>query len=758
MINAVVFGIVLSQQNALENSLMRSPGTVEFWRSILKEVSQEQKAGAEFLIINMPEADLKSFSKSMFTQNLALAYQARNATAWAKAIPQDVFFNDVLPYSAATEPRNSMRQEFFTKYLPLVKNAKTSGEAALLINAKLFPDYKVTYNTRRLRTDQNSRETIGQGMATCTGLSIMLVEACRAVGVPARVAGIHSWPGRGGNHTWVEVWDNGKWHYVGAAEPDDKGLNHAWFGGDAAKAIESIPENAVYAISYKPTGDYFPLAWDPGTKINAVNVTKSYKTAEVASGPRIMVEVKDNGTRVQVPVTVLDSETGEVVLEGTSFGPTADMNFHLNQQVRKGQKLLISVKAQSETFNQMVEVGDDFVAKFDLKNPSHLSEEQLDSILWRMFAAQKETVSAATRLLQHVEVTDAAKNSAWQNYLKSPQHESLQGDFEGNVVKTATRTAPYKWRQVGTKPKDGWGLVIAMHGGGGVAKQFNDEQWEGMFRSYYKDHPEVGGYIYLALRAPNDEWNGFYDDEISPMVEQLIKQFTLYGDVNPDRVVATGASHGGYGAFVIAPKIPFRFHAANASASAPTPGETRGINLMNTYFSWTIGEQDTAYGRADRCKEFDQQVATWKAAHGHFRGGMIWLPGVGHSVPDRDIVKDLFEKGGRDLRAKHLIWEMSDTKIKRFFWLEAMNPTENATIDATQKTPGNFEITTKGYSGTLALWLDESQLAGSEVNVILNGTEQKVPVSPNMLTYVQGLSATADPGLSGSVRVVLEIK
>ena len=77
-------------------------------------------------------------------------------------------------------------------------------------------------------------------MATCTGLSIMLVEACRAVGVPARMAGIASWPGRGGNHTWVEVWDDG-WHFVGAAEPDAKGLDHAWFVGDAAKAIKGSP-------------------------------------------------------------------------------------------------------------------------------------------------------------------------------------------------------------------------------------------------------------------------------------------------------------------------------------------------------------------------------------------------------------------------------------------------------------------------------------------------------------------------------------
>ena len=64
--------------------------------------------------------------------------------------------------------------------------------------------------------------------------SIMLVEACRSVGVPARLAGIASWPGRGGNHTWVEFWDNG-WHFVGAAEPDDQGLDHAWFVGDAAR-------------------------------------------------------------------------------------------------------------------------------------------------------------------------------------------------------------------------------------------------------------------------------------------------------------------------------------------------------------------------------------------------------------------------------------------------------------------------------------------------------------------------------------------
>ena len=33
---------------------------------------------------------------------------------------------------------------------------------------------------------------------------------------------------------------------------------------------------------------------------------------------------------------------------------------------------------------------------------------------------------------------------------------------------------------------------------------------------YYRDHPEAGGYLYVALRAPNDAWNGFYDVYVYP--------------------------------------------------------------------------------------------------------------------------------------------------------------------------------------------------------------------------------------------------
>jgi hypothetical protein len=59
------------------------------------------------------------------------------------------------------------------------------------------------------------------------------------------------------NHTWVEVWDDG-WHCVGAAEPDEKGLDHAWFIGEAARAIKGSDRNAIHAVTYRPRGPSSP--------------------------------------------------------------------------------------------------------------------------------------------------------------------------------------------------------------------------------------------------------------------------------------------------------------------------------------------------------------------------------------------------------------------------------------------------------------------------------------------------------------------
>ncbi len=149
----------------------------------------------------------------------------------------------------------------------IVRDCKTATEAAQALNRELFKQINVHYNLGRKRNNQSPKESIEQHKATCTGLSIILVDACRAVGVPARIVGVPEWAQKEGNHTWVEIWD-GDWYFTGADEYDKNGLNRGWFNNDAAITVRSTnPLNQIYATSWRRTGQYFPLAWDLDSRV-----------------------------------------------------------------------------------------------------------------------------------------------------------------------------------------------------------------------------------------------------------------------------------------------------------------------------------------------------------------------------------------------------------------------------------------------------------------------------------------------------------
>ncbi len=745
--------------DAVEDSLKRAPETKGAWEQTLAMVPPEQRPAMAYLLANLPFRDLEKLPPEALLANVALAYQARAEVPWSKQVPEEIFLDAVLPHASLTEPRESSRGEFHAKYLPLVKDCKTPGDAAQLVNQHLFKDYKVTYNTRRLRTDQNSKESIAQGMATCTGLSIMLVEACRAVGVPARVAGIASWPGRGGNHTWVEIWDNG-WHFAGAAEHDPKGLDHAWFVADASKAIRESPRNAIWASTYKTTGAVFPLAWNASAKVNGENVTDRYSgsPAKASHKPLLMVEVRRGGERVIADVSALDRATGSTLLSGKSLGPQADINLHLSGQTAPGESFLVVARLDGVYTCREVTVNEDTVVRLDLDKPDpEKNSAAINALLTDRFGADAAKRDVARKILSEVPFDDQARELAREAYKASPLHDGLRKEYEAKTVKTSDRASPYLWRHVGEKPKDGWALVIAMHGGGNAPKAVNDSQWKSMFERYYKDHPEAGGYVYLSLRAPNDTWNGFYDDAICPMIERLIRQFVLFGDVDSDRVYTLGASHGGYGAFVIGPKIPDRFAAVHASASAPTDGETFGENLRNTRFTFMVGERDTAHGRAERCLSFAKKVEDWRGKFGGYAGGFEWRPGVGHAVPDRDKVAEMVREGRRDPWPKQVVWVQSDDVLKHFYWVEAPNAVEGGRVEASVKD--NTITVTADKQKALAFWLDSSIVDLSKpVTVTVNGGKAETfTPKANLETFCVGLDERGDPRLSAPARMELAL-
>ncbi len=635
-----------------------------------------------FLQKHQPEADRAICDEAFLRRQAELAQTARRAVPWGGSLSDELFVGYVLPYAQANEAREDWRSDLARRFLPKVADCKNPGEAALRLNTLVFAELGVHYSTGRKRADQAPSESIAQGKASCTGLSILLADACRACCVPARVVSV-KWPHKQGNHTWVEIFDGTAWRFCGADEPDPAGFDRAWFTADAAQCATADREHRIWAVSFAPTGEEFEAGWGAPAPLHGVDVTDRYaKSAATASG----------GAQDRV-----DPKAAADAALGVQF-----------------DRFFTADAAAQTTF------------EFD-----------------RNLDAELRTVEGDARL----------RRLAFESWKRAP-HAELRADFAADRARAGGKESLYTKKQVGERPAGGLGLVIAMHGGGGVPKEVNDSQWRHM-QIYYKDHPEVGGYWYCALRAPTDEWNGFYTDYFYPVLEQVIRQFVVCGDVDPDKVVALGYSHGGYGAFAIGPKMPHRFAAVHASASAPSDGETVPAGLHTLPFSFMVGGKDTMYGRRERCVAFEKLLVELRAAHpGRYRTTFTLVEKNGHTgLPDRDLLAQLVPLR-RTVSPSTLFWEPTDGMVRDHYWLGLAEPKRGQRLEA--KLAGNeLAITLRDVAAATAM-LDARTCDLTKPLVIANGEARRtVQPAPSLRTLCATLAERGDPQLAASWLVPL---
>lgn len=262
----------------------KSSTWTDFLAHARAELGEDGAAAAEFLAAHRPKRDETLEDKDLLSDNLRLALDSRTAFPWGPSVPDELFLNDVLPYAVLDETRENWRPRLAEITAPIVKDAKSIEEAVQAINAELFKEINVHYNTGRKRPNASPAESIAQGRATCTGLTILYVDACRSVGIPARAAGVAKWHDDRGNHTWPEIWDGERWRFTGADEYDAKGLDRGWFVNDASQAKpldQGDVDHAVWASSWQPTGHYFPLVWNRSHRgVHGVEVTGRYVAAD----------------------------------------------------------------------------------------------------------------------------------------------------------------------------------------------------------------------------------------------------------------------------------------------------------------------------------------------------------------------------------------------------------------------------------------------------------------------------------------------
>ena len=468
------------------------------------------RRAAFFLVDNMPAADRAFLSSDFLMQNLSLAFAARKNFPWAAALPERMFFNEVLPYASLDEPRDLWRQDFFQRASSLVRGCKTATEAAQVLNRELFQQIGVHYNLGRKRNNQSPLESMDQHKATCTGLAIILVDACRAVGIPARIAGVPEWAQKTGNHTWVEIWD-GDWFFTGADEYDPAGLNRGWFTSDAAQTVRSTNWlNQIYVTSWRRTGEYFPLAWNLADHdVPGVNVSARYAAlATVTNSPGTLVNVrllaKNGGERLAASVE-LRSAGGKLLAQDHTRAGTADLNdmpaFTLPAGAANLRLRFVRAGEARETIVTGAACMNSHTLDFSWDELAPVSPGLLAAEAWlcKPVAAR----GAPPEFSFSRQETTRLRALAWED-LKTSRAKTAAAELAAQKIVLGDKSLKWMEKNFGDAPDGRHSLWITLHGGGQGTEAENDLNWQGYFGRY--EFPP--GSINVAPRASRGRRSG----------------------------------------------------------------------------------------------------------------------------------------------------------------------------------------------------------------------------------------------------------
>lgn len=270
--NMFSFDVPLADSLGLSNSMTKDVNDAE------ESVRRRRLAAVDETTETETMALPDGLSDGIVQDTIALALDTKAENYWTQMIPKDMFMEYVLPFANVDEARNNWRPLLKEALAPTVKHLKMirifldTDTVVDQINKDLWKSFTYVNNGEPIvfKAGQTPRiydpmSVILYGRASCTGLSILLVDALRAVGVPARIAGTPAWNGNvdNGNHSWVEFYSDmeQKWKFL---EPIvDMQKNDPckyWFCNK--KHFDG--KTKVYAAKMVKTedGTYFPMSWD----------------------------------------------------------------------------------------------------------------------------------------------------------------------------------------------------------------------------------------------------------------------------------------------------------------------------------------------------------------------------------------------------------------------------------------------------------------------------------------------------------------
>lgn len=195
-------------------------------------VNEQEMNALRFLYQYMPLADVTDYTVQFHLENVRATFEAREQMPWGKNVPDLLFNHFVLPLRVNNEALDMSRPVFYKELKERVKGM-TMEEAILEVNH--WCHEHVTYQPSDART-LSPLACMNTAIGRCGEESTFTVAALRSIGIPARQVYTPRWAHTDDNHAWVEAWADGKWHFLGACEPEAV-LDLGWFNAPASRAL-----------------------------------------------------------------------------------------------------------------------------------------------------------------------------------------------------------------------------------------------------------------------------------------------------------------------------------------------------------------------------------------------------------------------------------------------------------------------------------------------------------------------------------------
>ena len=240
-------------------------------------LTDDEREALTFLYAYMPIGDITDYDGQLYLDNIRSSLRARVEMPWGDSIPDDIFLHFVLPIRVNNENLDESRMVFYEELKDRVKGLSLH-DAILEVNH--WCHEKVIYTPSDARTS-SPLASVKTAYGRCGEESTFTVAALRSVGIPARQVYTPRWAHTDDNHAWVEAWVNGKWHFMGACEPEPV-LDLGWFNGPAYRSMlmhtkvfgkyhgpEEIMDTTACYTEINVTSNYAPTAQATVTVVNA---------------------------------------------------------------------------------------------------------------------------------------------------------------------------------------------------------------------------------------------------------------------------------------------------------------------------------------------------------------------------------------------------------------------------------------------------------------------------------------------------------